>query len=345
MRALLLILASVAAAAGAWAAETASPAPATASALEPDPVAQAREMLEAVAQAEIEVRDSLRRFDRWLAEGRARFSDEQGAPDWRWSLLERIVGRVHSLLDPEELSRARQEAGERLEHGDAAAARERLAATMRPFMDHGEEAATLMNYVPRRVAAQLGLARLQALLRGNGIDSPAMPRLAQLEALLAAREARDDFAMAAEVELAELESLQRQAYDAAFQSALGAARARPAQSLRFQSRDVRCPLAADTGAPGEVPRLDTTLSAPTYDYYPGEALDQDIEGKVALSARIDPQGCVRAAAVLVSSGVEMLDAAALRWMLEGAVYTRSRPRPDGQPAVTALSVNFQAAER
>lgn len=336
MRALLLILASVAAAAGAWAAETAS---------EPDPVAQAREMLEAVAQAEIEVRESLQRFDRWLAEGRVRFSDEHGAPDWRWQLLERIVGRVHSLLDPEELSRARQEAGERLEHGDAAAARERLATTMRPFMDRGEEAATLMNYVPRRVAAQLGLARLQALLRGNGIDSPALPRLAQLEALLAAREARDDFAMAAEVELAEHESLQRQAYEVAFQAALGAARARPAQSLQFRPRDVRCPLAADTGAPGEAPRLDTTLSAPTYDYYPGEALDQDIEGKVALSARIDPQGCVRAAAVLVSSGVEVLDTAALRWMLEGAVYTRSRPRPDGQPAVTALSVNFQAAER
>ena len=95
---------------------------------------------------------------------------------------------------------------------------------------------------------------------------------------------------------------------------------------------------------GDAPRLDTTLSAPTRDYYPRDALEQEIEGKVALSARIDPQGCVRAAAVLVSSGVPALDEAALRWVLEGAVYTRSKPRPGGQPASASLSVNFKASD-
>jgi hypothetical protein len=53
---------------------------------------------------------------------------------------------------------------------------------------------------------------------------------------------------------------------------------------------------------------------------------------------------VRAAAVLVGTGVEALDAAALRWMLEGAVYRRSAPRTDGQPATTSLSVNFKSED-
>jgi len=309
-----------------------------------DPAAEVRAMLDSVAASENEVRDSLARFDRWLEQGRAQFTGASGEPDWRWRLLERVIARVRVLLDPEVLAGLRRDAQQRLESGDAQGAHDLIVDTMQPFMDRGEEASTLMNYVPRRVAAELGGARLSALLRGNGLDSPASARITQLEALLAAREARDDFAMAAEVELAELEAVQAQAYDAAFKAAFGAARARPASALRYQPRDVRCPLAADTGAPGESPRLDTTLSAPTSNYYPKDALEQDIEGKVALSARIDPQGCVRAAAVLVSSGVEALDAAALRWMLEGAVYTRSRPRPGGEPAVSSLSVNFKATD-
>lgn len=309
-----------------------------------DPAAEVRSMLDAVASAEREVRDSLARFDGWLEQGRAQFIDASGAPDWRWSMLERVVARVRVLLDPQVLVDAQRVARERLDGGDVAGARARIVDTMRPFVDRGEEAATLMSYVPRRVLAGLGVAKLRALLRGNGIESPASGRIVQLEALLAARESRDDFAMAAEVELPELESLQRQAYDAAFQAALESARSRPSTALAYRARTARCPLAADTGAPGDVPRLDGTLSAPTSDYYPREALQQEIEGKVALSARIDPQGCVRAAAVLVSTGIEALDAAALRWMLEGAVYRRSRPRADGELASISLSVNFKSGD-
>ena len=228
-----------------------------------DPAAEVRAMLDSVAASENEVRDSLARFDRWLEQGRAQFTGASGEPDWRWRLLERVIARVRVLLDPEVLAGLRRDAQQRLESGDAQGAHDLIVDTMQPFMDRGEEASTLMNYVPRRVAAELGGARLSALLRGNGLDSPASARITQLEALLAAREARDDFAMAAEVELAELEAVQAQAYDAAFKAAFGAARARPASALRYQPRDVRCPLAADTGAPGESPRLDTTLSAPT----------------------------------------------------------------------------------
>ncbi|MCU0760729.1 MAG: energy transducer TonB [Steroidobacteraceae bacterium] len=309
-----------------------------------DPADEVSRMLEAVVQAEREVRDSFARLDGWLEQGRTQLVDAAGTPDWRWSLIERVAARVRTLLDPQALRDAQREARERLEAGDVAGARERVVDTMRPFMDRGDEASMLMAYVPRRVVAELGVARLRALLRGNGVESTASARIVQLEALLAARESRDDFAMAAEVELAELETLHAQAYDAAFQAAFSKARAQPASALAYRPRTARCPLAADTGTPGDAPRLDTTLSAPTADYYPRDALDQEIEGKVALSARVDAQGCVRAAAVLVSAGVEALDAAALRWMLEGAVYRRSAPRADGQPATTSLSVNFKAGD-
>jgi TonB family protein len=309
-----------------------------------DPADEVRRMLEAVVSAEREVRDSFVRLDGWLAQGRTQFVDASGSPDWRWSLIERVAARVRTLLDPQVLVDAQREARERLDAGDVAGARERVVGTMRPFMDRGDEASTLMAYVPRRVVAELGVAKLRSLLRANGVESPASARIGQLEALLAARESRDDFTMAAEVELPELETLHAQAYDAAFQSALSTARARPAAALAYRARTARCPLAADTGTPGDAPRLDTTLSAPTADYYPRDALDQELEGKVALSARVDPQGCVRAAAVLVSTGVEALDAAALRWMLEGAVYRRSAPRPDGQLATTSLSVNFKSGD-
>ena len=317
----------------------AAPAPAAA-----DPEAEVRGMVAQVGRAEAEVRESLARFDGWLEQGRAQFSGADGVPDWRWQLLQRVVARVRTLMDPAPLATLQQDALASLERGEVEAARAQIVSTMRPFLDRGEEASTLMNYVPRRVATELAIARLRALLRGNGIDSPQLPRIEQLQALLQARESRDDFAMAAEIELNDLEGLVRQAYDAGFQAALAAARARPEGALALQPRGVRCPLASDTHEPGDAPRLDTTLSAPTRDYYPRDALEQEIEGKVALSARIDPQGCVRAAAVLVSSGVPALDEAALRWVLEGAVYTRSKPRPGGQPASASLSVNFKASD-
>ena len=250
----------------------AAPAPAAA-----DPEAEVREMVAQVGRAEAEVRESLARFDGWLEQGRAQFSGADGVPDWRWQLLQRVVARVRTLMDPAPL------------------------------------------------ATELAIARLRALLRGNGIDSPQLPRIEQLQALLQARESRDDFAMAAEIELNDLEGLVRQAYDAGFQAALAAARARPEGALALQPRGVRCPLASDTHEPGDAPRLDTTLSAPTRDYYPRDALEQEIEGKVALSARIDPQGCVRAAAVLVSSGVPALDEAIRRVVQSQTPYQAFPP--------------------
>ena len=264
--------------------------------------------------------------------------------DPRERLRLRLEARIRTLLDTTEVAAAAQAARQKLDAGDVAGARARILETMQPFLGRSEEVRTLANYLPRRDAVDRADARLRALLRSNGIESPALPRLEQLQGLLASRESRDDFAMAAGLELADLESLQQQAYEAAFQAALTKARAKPEGALAFQPRSVRCPLAADTGPPGAAPRLDSTLSTPTADYYPKEALEQRLEGKVAVSARVDPGGCVRAAAVLVGTGVELLDAAALRWMLEGAVYRRSVPRADGNAATTSLSVNFKSVD-
>jgi len=264
--------------------------------------------------------------------------------DPRERVRQRLEARIRTLLDTTEVAAAAQAARQKLDAGDVAGARARILETMQPFLGRSEEVRTLANYLPRRAAVERADARLRALLRSNGIDSPALPRLEQLNGLLASREARDDFAMAAGLELADLESLHQQAYEAAFQAALAKARTKPASALAYQPRTARCPLAGDTGPPGDAPRLDSTLSTPTAAYYPKEALDEGVEGKVAVSARVEPDGCVRAAAVLVGTGVDSLDAAALRWMLEGAVYRRSVARADGQPATTSLSVNFKSAD-
>ena len=321
------------AAAGVAVAQSAGAAPAAPA----SPADEVRAMLTAMAQIEADA-----------SRMRASFGEPAASAtppaDPRERLRLRIEARLRTLLDTTEVVVAAQAARQKLDAGDPAGARARILETMQPFLGRSEEVRTLSNYLPRRDALARADTRLRALLRSNGIESPSSGRLEQLQGLLASRESRDDFAMAAGLELADLESLQQQAYEAAFQAALAKARARPEGSLALQPRSVRCPLAADTGPPGDAPRLDSTLSTPTAAYYPKEALDQGVEGKVAVSARVDASGCVQAAAVLVGTGVELLDAAALRWMLEGAVYRRSVLRADGKPATTSLSVNFKAVD-
>jgi TonB family protein len=320
---------------GASAAESATPTPEAEPAA--SPADEVRAMLAAVAQIEADARRMRASLGEPAVGGDA-------PADPRERLRQRLEARIRTLLDTTEVAAAAKAARQKLDAGDVAGARARILDTQQPFLGRSEEVQTPANYLPRRAAVERADARLRALLRSNGIESPALPRLEQLQGLLASREARDDFAMAAGLELADLESLYQQAYEAAFQAALAKARAKPESALSFQPRTARCPLAGDTGPPGPTPQIDSTLSTPTAAYYPQEALDQGVEGKVALSARVDPDGCVRAAAVLVGTGVDSLDAAALRWMLEGAVYRRSVRRADGQSATTSVSVNFRSAE-
>lgn len=310
---------------------------------------EVRGMLAAMSQSESEVRATLQRLDDVLAQRQTPFAgsaDGRARPgeDWRWALLGRVGARLRVLLEPDALAAQREAAQTRFEQGDALGARRLMLDYMQPYLARSEEASTLMNYVPRRVAADLGTTRLRALLRANGQISPQLPRIEQLEALIAAREARDDFMMAADLELSELESLGRGAYDAAFVAALTAARAKPPGALKLENRSTRCPVVSDLGPVTDAPRVNTTLSTPTAAYYPADSLANGIEGKVAVYARVTPEGCVHAAGVLVSTGVEALDAAALRWMLEGAVFSRSTPRSGGEAATTTLSVNFKGTD-
>lgn len=310
---------------------------------------EVRGMLAAMSQSESEVRATLQRLDDVMAQGRAPLANSAdgragGREDWRWALLQRVSARLRVLLEPDALAAQREAARTRFEQGDAPGARKLILDYMQPYMARSEEASTLMNYVPRRVTADLGTTRLRALLRANGQVSPEMPRIEQLEALIAAREARDDFMMAADLELGELELLGRRAYDAAFVAALKAAREKPPGALTLENRTARCPVVSDLGPVTDAPKVNTTLSTPTSRYYPPEALANGIEGKVAVYARVSAEGCVRAAGVMVSTGVEALDAAALRWMLEGAVFSRSTPRAGGEPATTMLNVNFKGMD-
>ncbi len=306
-------------------------------------------MLEAMSQSESEVRATLQRLDDAAAQGRIQREGRaaeagRGADDWRWALLERVSARLRVLLEPDALAAQRNAAQELFERGDAPGARKLMLEYMQPYLARSEEAGTLMNYVPRRVSADLATQRLRALLRANGQVSPELPRIEQLKALIAAREARDDLMMAADLELGELESLGRRAYDSAFLAALNSARAKAPGNLKLESRTARCPVVSDLGPVTDAPRINTTLSTPTSSYYPPDALAAGVEGKVAVYARVTPEGCVRSAGVLVSTGVEALDVAALRWMLEGAVFSRSAPRAGGEPATTMLNVNFKGTD-
>ena len=260
------------------------------------------------------------------------------------ALFERVGARIHALIDPKPIAHEREAARAMLARGDAVGARKLILEYMQPFMGRGEEAGILMNYLPRRVVADLGVTRLRALLRANQVGSPDLPRIEQLQALIGNRESREDYLMAAELELGELEALQQRAYDAAFVEALKAARERPPESRVLRERTARCPVVSDLGPVTPAPKVNTILSTPTANYFPPEALAQGVEGKVAVYARVTPEGCVRAAGVLVSTGVDALDAAALRWMLEGAVFSRSTPLKGGELATTMLNVNFKSPD-
>ena len=303
-------------------------------------------MLEAMTQTERDAGQMLDRLDSFLAEGKVRYGGSGAVPqpDWRGPLFERVGARIHALIDPKLLADQREAARAMLAGGDAVGARKLILDYMQPFMLRGEEAGTLMNYLPRRVVADLGMARLLALLRANQVSSPDLPRIEQLLALVANRESREDFLMAADLELGELEALQQKAYEAAFVEALKAATARPPESRVLQERAARCPVVSDLGPVTPAPKVNTILSTPTANYFPPEALAQGVEGKVAVYARVTPEGCVRAAGVLVSTGVDALDAAALRWMLEGAVFSRSTPLKGGELATTMLNVSFKSVD-
>ncbi len=327
------------------AAESATPAEPAAAPEAPTVDAEVARMLEAMAQTERDVGQMLDRLDGFLAEGKARYAATGAAPqDWRWALFERVGVRIHALIAPEPIAEKREAARAMLGKSDAVGARKLILDYMQPFMGRGEEAGILMNYLPRRIVADLGVLRLRALLRANQVNSPDLPRIEQLQALIANRESREDYLMAADLELGELEALQQKAYDAAFAEALKAARARPSESRVLQERTARCPVVSDLGPVTPAPKVNTLLSTPTANYYPPEALSQGVEGKVAVFARVTPEGCVRAAGVLVSTGVDALDAAALRWMLEGAVFSRSTPLKGGELATTMLNVNFKSGD-
>jgi TonB family protein len=95
-------------------------------------------------------------------------------------------------------------------------------------------------------------------------------------------------------------------------------KSRRSQNLSFLERSTPCGAAIAADASRRAPKV--FGGPPVESFYPKVSQDRGEEGTVVLRLRISDKGCVRAGAVVVHSGFEELDSAALRWM-ETAQYS------------------------
>jgi TonB family protein len=86
--------------------------------------------------------------------------------------------------------------------------------------------------------------------------------------------------------------------------------------LEWHSRSAECPAFIPVSSGGSKPRLDATDSAGPDAYYPDEARLRNEEGAVTLWVEVSESGCPQRALVLVPSGYDPLDKAALDWLFD-----------------------------
>lgn len=116
---------------------------------------------------------------------------------------------------------------------------------------------------------------------------------------------------------------------------------RLAQELRFQERSSPCGAAVAPDRNRATPQV--VGGPPVESFYPQASVDRGDEGSVVLRLRISDSGCVRAGAILVHSGFDELDAAALRWM-ETAEYSPGFKNGRAVAGLTNIKVRFTIAE-
>jgi len=84
-----------------------------------------------------------------------------------------------------------------------------------------------------------------------------------------------------------------------------------ASAVSFSPRKTGCVQGAPPDPERRAPRI--IRSEAVESFYPGEAIARGETGAVVLRTRVDRAGCGTHVAIVVHSGVESLDAAALRW--------------------------------
>ena len=112
--------------------------------------------------------------------------------------------------------------------------------------------------------------------------------------------------------------------------------------LVFKPRSTPCPPGAAPDRGRRHPKLSRAESLERY--YPQDALERGEAGSVVLRARVDRQGCGRAVTVVVRSGVESLDQAALQWF-ESAQFSPAWLDGDTIDAELTFKMKFVIQDR
>jgi TonB family protein len=153
------------------------------------------------------------------------------------------------------------------------------------------------------------------------VSANGMPSQPATSALIAANQQlvmqldAGEFARAADQEAPRLVIALRDSIKAAIPVVMK--RRRP-QDMKFLQRSTPCGAAV---APDATRRSPEILGGPPVEsFYPKDSEDRGDEGTVVLRLRISNKGCVEAGAIVVHSGFDELDSAALRWM-ETAEYS------------------------
>jgi TonB family protein len=118
--------------------------------------------------------------------------------------------------------------------------------------------------------------------------------------------------------------------------------AQPPGGPEFHDRASACPAPVPvTDSGGATRPVRVNVDRGVDDYYPAESRRVGETGSVLLAIRVDARGCAQAVAVLVSSGFERLDAAALRWIQEAATFVPAIAAGSPVDSVKELAVTFR----
>jgi TonB family protein len=121
----------------------------------------------------------------------------------------------------------------------------------------------------------------------------------------------------------------------------------PPQNPERRLRNVPCPPVApspSSGATASAARLDPVASRTVLEFYPRDARRENVQGAVSMRLKIGSTGCVEAAELLVSSGFQVLDEAALSWVFLAARFFPALQEGKATESVQPSTVNFSLVD-
>jgi TonB family protein len=182
---------------------------------------------------------------------------------------------------------------------------------------------------------------LRFFVAANAQVLPNAAAIAQAEEGISRRIAGGDFTHALIDEQKVLATLYAEARKQAEVAAVvQAKRAAPVGTVA-QARATPCPPLRLPEAGRPAAHLDAERSEPSDLYYPPAARSQGFDGVTTIRAEVAASGCVLRAQVMVHAGDARLDAAALLWVLRGAVFVPAQKDGRAVDSTTWFNVRFR----